>query len=235
MNKSEIEGMTQEQVEKYTEAESLIAQWRELGGRASVLLYEARSDIKPDIDWFDHRHHLLNPSVEFVDFWTASGDNVVHKIPIDGTVLDLCCGDGFYDYHFYRHRAKYVLGIDINERAIALAQREHAAQNIEYIVGDVMSYPLRQGYYDVVVCRGAIEHFIESDQLDLFGRIKYALKPGGWFCGDTVAPMNTNDAHKHEWTSENEMRDALAAVFNFIETNVLVSRTRTTLLWRCRA
>ena len=143
MNKSETEGMTPGQVEQYAEAERLIVQWREIGGRASALLYEARSGVKPDIDWFDHRHHLLNPPIEFVDFWAASGDNVIPKIPVDGTVLDLCCGDGFYDYHFYRHRAKSILGMDINERAIALAQREHAAPNIEYIVGDVLSYPLQ--------------------------------------------------------------------------------------------
>lgn len=235
MNKSETEGMTPNQIEQYVEAENLITQWRELGRRASALLYEARSDVKPDIDWFDHRHHLLNPPIEFVDFWAASGDNVVPKIPIDGTVLDLCCGDGFYDYHFYRHRTKSILGIDINERAIAFAQREHAAPNIKYIIGDVLSYPLQSNCYDVVVCRGAIEHFVENDQLDLFGRIRDTLRPNGWFCGDTVTPINLNEAHKHEWTSEKEMRDALAAVFHSVETDALVSRTRTTLFWRCQA
>ena len=85
-----------------------------------------------------------------------------------------------------------------------------------------------------MVCRGAIEHFAENDQLDLFRRINDALKPDGWFCGDTVTPMEPNEAHRHEWTSEKEMRDALAAVFHSVETDVLVSRTRTTLLWRCR-
>ena len=236
MNTSETAGMTPEQAMKFTEAERLISQWRYIGKRASELLYEARADIK-GIDWFDHRHHLLNPPVEFTDFWTASGDNAMSRIPIGGTVLDLCCGDGFYDYHFYRQRAERIVGVDISERAIALAQREHSAPNIEYIVGDIcdiLIWPFG-GMYDVIICRGAIEHFDEEQQIGIFSKAWGALKDGGWFCGDTVTPIGENEAHKHEWKNENEMRAALGKVFDYVETHTLVSRERTTLFWSCKA
>ena len=229
----EITGMTSVQISQYKEAERLISQWREIGKSASKLLYSAREGIA-GIDWFDHRHHLLNPPVEFLDFCMISGTNVVSRIPIDGAVLDLCCGDGFYDYYFYRHKAKHILGIDINPRAIALAKREHAAPNIEYILGDVMSYPITSGKYDTVICRGAIEHFTENEQSILMGRISDALKSGGWFCGDTVTPQGDNEAHKHEWTCEGDMIEVLKTTFHNIQTSTVISRERTTLLWRCQ-
>lgn len=229
---AEITGMTREQIEQYNEAEHLIIQWREIGERASELLYSARDDVA-GIDWFDHRHHFLNPSVEFLDFCMISGTNVVTKIPIGGDVLDLCCGDGFYDYYFYRHKAAYVLGVDINARAIALARREHSAKNIEYAVGDILTYSF-PGIYDVISCRGAIEHFTENEQSALMANVRDMLKPNGWFCGDTVAPITDNAAHKHEWTCESEMREALTKVFGSVETDALISRERATLLWRCQ-
>ena len=229
---AETHGMTPAQIEQYKEAERLIAQWRELGVRASKLLYSARDGIA-GIDWFDHRHHMLNPSVEFTDFWTLSGDNAVSKMPLDSTVLDLCCGDGFYDYYFYRNRAASIKAVDISAQAIALARREHAAPNIEYMVCDVRTWAFG-GPYDVVICRGAIEHFTESEQRDIFARVNDSLKPYGWFCGDTVTPVAGNLAHKCEWADEHEMINALGAVFDFVDVETVVSRGRTTLLWRCQ-
>jgi SAM-dependent methyltransferase len=227
-------GMTSAQIEQYNQANRLITQWREIGKEASRLLYAARDSV-PGVDWFDHRHHMLNPAVEFTDFWTASGESVVSRIPIDGTVLDLCCGDGFYDYHFYRHKAKSILGIDINAAAIALARREHSAPNIEYVIADVMEYPLAKSRYDVVVCRGAIEHFTCDEQQEIFDKVGYTLVPGGWFCGDTFVVSGSNEAHKHEWKNEGEMNDALKSVFTNVESSVIISRERTTLLWRAQA
>lgn len=59
-------------------------------------------------EWFDHRHHILYPEKHFNDFWTASSDNVIKYLPVGGKLLDLCSGDGFYDYYFYRKRASVI-------------------------------------------------------------------------------------------------------------------------------
>lgn len=228
----ETAGMTPEQIRQYVEAERLVAQWRALGAQASSLLYSARQNID-GLDWFDHRHHLLNPEIEFTDFWTLSGDNAVKKIPLDGTVLDLCCGDGFYDFHFYRHRSASIVAVDISGRAIALARRIHSAKNIGYIERDILAWHFG-GPYDVVICRGAIEHFAEDEQKHIFEKAHDALRFGGWFCGDTVTPTAGNPAHKREWADEREMADALGGTFNRVDTDAVVSRERTTLFWRCQ-
>lgn len=229
---AETLGMTLDQIKQYNEAERLIAQWHEIGEKASKLLYSAREGIA-GIDWFDHRHHLLNPSIEFTDFWAMSGDNAVCKMQLDSVVLDLCCGDGFYDYHFYRHRAASIRAVDISERTIALAKREHGAPNIEYAMYDIRTWNFG-GPYDVVICRGAIEHFTADEQRDIFVKVYNALKLHGWFCGDTVTPVAGNVVHKHEWVDEREMIGVLDPVFDVVDVNTVISRGRTTLLWRCQ-
>jgi SAM-dependent methyltransferase len=189
-------------------------------------------------DWFDHRLHLLVPEEEFLDFWTASGDNVVFKLPMGGKVLDLCSGDGFYDYWVFRRRASEVVCVDISERAHRQAVRLHSAPNVRHYKLNILTWDPTPKYYDVVVCRGAIEHFSQENQQVIFRKALSALRPGGWFCGDTPANKKSANkmlgAHENEWENEVEMRAELEKVFPIVHTSVLVSTQRTTLFWQAQ-
>ena len=93
-------------------------------------------------------------------------------------------------------------------------------------------------YYDIVVIRGAIEHFSQENQLLIFNKVWKTLKTGGFFCGDTVANPNPNSSvllehHEHEWKDETQMREELELVFNVVETYTVSSRSRISLFWRC--
>ncbi|ETR65665.1 MAG: hypothetical protein OMM_13897, partial [Candidatus Magnetoglobus multicellularis str. Araruama] len=71
------------------------------GKIASELLFKAQWGYK-EPDWFDHRHNFIFPEKWCGDgYWTACADNVLRVLPLHGTLLDLCSGDGFYDYHFF--------------------------------------------------------------------------------------------------------------------------------------
>lgn len=187
-------------------------------------------------DWYDHRHRLLNPEEYFTDFWTMSADNVLSVLPLDGRVLNLCAGDGYYDFYFWRRRASEIVCVDANPEAHRQAMRLHSAENIQHLLADVLTYEPEASYFDVVVIRGAIEHFSRENQQVIFAKAAAALKPGGWFCGDTVAnPAQETkmlEAHEHEWADEQEMRAELSEAFSEVETRTLESRTRTTLFWR---
>lgn len=194
-------------------------------------------------EWFDHRLHLLDPVKHFNDFWTASADNVISVMPLDGTLLDLCCGDGFYDYHFYRHRCSLIVAVDNNSDALGYARQFHSDPVITYVEANVLQLDTTD-MYDTILIRGAIEHFEESTQQYLFQFAHDHLKPGGWFCGDTPAkrvgpgmPDKMLDAHEHEWADEGEMITALKqSVFTAsrCRTRTLVCRNRTTLFWKCQ-
>lgn len=188
-------------------------------------------------EWFDHRHHLLNPEKYFTDFWTASADNVLKVLPLKGKLLDLCAGDGFYDYYFFRKRAQEITCVELNQGAYNQAIRLHKAEGIRYLLEDVLKFEPEQSYFDVVLIRGAIEHFSQENQQVIFRKALKALRPGGWFVGDTIANKSGNillDAHEHEWADEVEMREELEKVFNIVETYSMESIERKTLFWRCR-
>jgi SAM-dependent methyltransferase len=208
------------------------------GKIASDLLFKSRWGYTPP-EWFDHRHHLLHPERWFNDFWTLLAHNVLHKLPLHGTVLDLCSGDGFYGYHFFRKRAKEIVCVEFDEEVHRQAQRLHHADNITYVCGDVLKYEAPDEHYDVVSIRGAIEHFSQENQQRIFELAKKSLKVGGWFVGDTPANPNklvTKDlpSHENEWADELEMRKELVCAFDCVETQTYESVDRTTLFWRCQ-
>jgi MoaA/NifB/PqqE/SkfB family radical SAM enzyme/SAM-dependent methyltransferase len=206
------------------------------GKIASDLLFKGQWTHETP-EWFDHRHHLLNTERWFTDFWTASADNVIPVLPLGGKMLNLCSGDGFYDYYFYRKRASEIVCIEINEEAYRLAKRLHSAENIRYIKANVLTWDPPESYFDVVIIRGAIEHFAPQDQAIIFQSAARALKPGGWFCGDTPAKKTGGKHlswHQHEWADEAEMRNALSTCFNHVQTGTLASKEVISLFWRCR-
>ncbi len=206
------------------------------GKLASELLFKGQWDYETP-EWFDHRHHLLNPERWFTDFWAASADNVLPLLPLGGKLLNLCSGDGFYDYYFFRKRASQIIGIEMNDDAYRFANRLHAAGNIQYIKDNVLTWTPPPSHFDVVVIRGAIEHFSPADQQTIFRTAHKALKPGGWFCGDTPAKKTVGKHlswHEHEWRDESEMRDALGTCFDKVQTGTLTSREIVTLFWRCQ-
>lgn len=208
-----------------------------LGYLASELLYKAQWTYTTP-EWFDHRHHFLDPNRFGGDYWALSADLVLLKLPLNGRILDLCSGDGYYDYHFYAHRASEVVAVEIHPQAYQQALRHHCRPNITYINSSIFDFAPQQDYFDVVVIRGAIEHFTAVDQQRIFKMAMAALKPGGWFCGDTPANLNKNvkqlDSHENEWTGEEEMRHDISQVFPQVDTLTYSSHQRVTLFWQAQ-
>lgn len=210
---------------------------RRAGKIASDFLFSARW-AHGESEWFDHRQHLLDPERWYADYWTLSADNVIPYLPFGGTVLDFCSGDGFYDYYYYAKRAREVVCVEFDEEVFRHAVRLHQAQNIQYILGSILDYTPAPNYYDVVVIRGAIEHFTQEQQQHIFQKALQALKPGGWFCGDTPANPDKGRVllshHENEWANEHEMRQELELAFRHVEAYSVKSADRVTLFWRCK-
>lgn len=204
---------------------------------ASQLLYKAQWSYKCP-EWFDHRHHFFAPEKFGADFWAMSADLALLKLPLHGRILDLCSGDGYYDYHFYSRRASEVVAVEILPQAHRQALRHHARPNIAYVNGSIFDYNPEPGYFDVVLIRGAIEHFSAADQQRVFSLANEALKKGGWFCGDTPANPDKGvkqlDSHENEWADEAEMRECLSRVFPKVDTMSYASYQRTTLFWQAQ-
>ena len=99
------------------------------------------------------------------------------------SVLDLACGDGMGTRLFRRWGAERVVGVDVSQQMIALAQQREDAEpiGIEYRVADAATLG-KIGEFDRV-CAAYLLHYAENrDQLRQMVRTAYDnLKPGQQF------------------------------------------------------
>jgi SAM-dependent methyltransferase len=106
-------------------------------------------------------------------------------------VLDAACGVGYGSAELGKTAAR-VLGVDVNEEAVAYARSRYAAQNVEFEVMDLAALALDDASYDTVCAFEAIEHV--SDQAAVLGELARVLRPSGTFIASTPRAERTTDS-----------------------------------------
>jgi SAM-dependent methyltransferase len=93
-------------------------------------------------------------------------------------ILDFGCGEGFHSIAMAKKGAKYVLGVDINQKGL------NEARNLARRIGveEKVSFEERLqdrffGKFDIVISKNSMEHFKEP--LQILEQMKQALKPNG--------------------------------------------------------
>ena len=134
----------------------------------------------------------------FLNLWCVNGDHwplgrnpdfltrgLLNRevMPTGCRVLDIGCGDGFFDYLFYSGVASHIDALDIEESAISLAEKYHQASNITYYVRDCVKQDFPKESYDVVVWDGAIGHFTEAEVATIMSKIQRVLGERGILVG----------------------------------------------------
>jgi 2-polyprenyl-3-methyl-5-hydroxy-6-metoxy-1,4-benzoquinol methylase len=91
-------------------------------------------------------------------------------------VLDIGCSTGILTHHYAVFFGR-VVGVDIDDGAVEWAQKNRAAENIEYRVGDSMELPFSAAEFDVVTCTHIYEHVPDAQRM--MDEIYRVLNPGG--------------------------------------------------------
>ena len=101
----------------------------------------------------------------------------------DCRVLSLGCGNGHLEIAMAQC-VGVLLGIDISEKAVAIArQRAQAANliNLQFAVGDIQTLSFPRDSFDVIWA-AAVLHHIDNEMIQrLLERSLQWLKPGGYF------------------------------------------------------
>lgn len=105
-----------------------------------------------------------------------------------GTLLDICCGEGYYTSALAQNSQLQVYGFDISKEMIRLAAKRGSAH---YFVANLASIPVPDNSFDYAV------HLFAPFQEEEFCRI---LKPGGLLC--TVVP-----GQDHLWGLKSALYD----------------------------
>jgi ubiquinone/menaquinone biosynthesis C-methylase UbiE len=118
------------------------------------------------------------------------------------TIIDLGCGFGDLCRYLHELGAGFVLGIDISERMLAVAETQTNKKTIQYKRCAIEDFSIDVGSVDLVVSSLAL-HYI-ADYLKLVKKIYAGLKIGGHFIFSVEHPMSTANPQAIHCTSDNE-------------------------------
>ena len=91
------------------------------------------------------------------------------------SALDIGCGEGVLTRRL-RLRVPRVVGIDVDERSIRLAEQQSPAGDIQYVVGNVLTHPMDAGSFDAVTSVATLHHLGAEAGLK---RMAELVAPGG--------------------------------------------------------
>lgn len=119
----------------------------------------------------------IEPSVADEQRWNRNiyYHPLLLELANQGRVLDVGCGGGLLTRQFAPLSSK-VVGIDPDAPSIELARSETTAENVDYVLGDVLTSDFEPASFDLVVSVATLHHF-DAEQ----GLLRFAAltKPGG--------------------------------------------------------
>jgi len=105
------------------------------------------------------------------------------RLPADGSVLDLGCGNGVPVARSLAAAGYQVTGVDISDVQVERARRLVPAGIFICADATAIDFPLRS--FDAVVCLYALIHMPLAAQPDLLQRAAGWLRPAGWLLAVT--------------------------------------------------
>jgi len=146
---------------------------------------------------------------------------LARKFTLEKKVLDLACGEG-YGVNILAQNAKFVTGIDYDEKTINHAKKTYKQKNIEFLKGSITNVPIKNSKkFDVIVCFEAIEHVDEQEKV--LQEVKRLLKDDGIFVASTPnkivysnEQIEPNPFHKKELTID-EFQNLLKPYFTNVK------------------
>lgn len=106
------------------------------------------------------------------------------------TVLDLGCGYGWHCIYAVEQGAVRVVGVDISQKMIAVAQEKTPYKQVEYICAAMEDFEATAESFDVAISSLAL-HYI-SDFEVIVKKVHRWLKPGGSFVFSVEHPLFTS-------------------------------------------
>jgi 2-polyprenyl-3-methyl-5-hydroxy-6-metoxy-1,4-benzoquinol methylase len=129
---------------------------------------------------------LFNPIAELYERYADINDAVFRphlERALPGAAeraVDLGCGSGRFTA-LLADRSAHVLGVDIAEREIAIAEAKRGRPNVEYRVGDLLDVTAeKDGPFDVVLSVNTMFHLFAGHRVEtVIGHVRSLVAPGG--------------------------------------------------------
>ena len=160
--------------------------------------------------WNNSRRHLLFSAARYKFAMKMIGN--IYDAG-EKEILDLGCSDGFGTYYIAEY-AKYVLGVDFDEEAIAYA-KENQYDNIEFRLENFLNQDY--GQFDGVVSFDVLEHIYPEHEKEYMETVTKNLKQTG------IAVIGTPSLESQQYSKEN-VTGAHVNVYNGEKLYAMLSR-----------
>lgn len=156
----------------------------------------------------------------------------------DKRVLDLGCGFGWHCRFAIENGAKSVIGVDISQKMLSVANNKTKSESIQYICMPIEDIDFPINSFDVVISSLAF-HYIQSFE-DILSKISKCLSSGGNFVFSVEHPIFTaygtqdwyydNQGNRLHWPVDQYFTEGIRKV-NFLGEEVIkYHKTLTTYL-----
>jgi ubiquinone/menaquinone biosynthesis C-methylase UbiE len=152
--------------------------------------------------------------------WIERGLHAQRVIKQGDHVLDLCCGEGFYSYYFFRSTSGSVDAVDYSMSALNYAKKWHSSPNIKYHQIDVITQPFLSQKYDVIVWNAFLDYFSTEDIGVIMKKIRDAIGNNGIFVGHVVKSGEQVSGYRKDSFNiytENDLSRLLSTYFTVVK------------------
>jgi len=104
---------------------------------------------------------------------------LVEKIPVNGSVLEIAPGPGYFCIELARLGNYQITGLDISKSFVEIARKNAAKANLEidFHEGNASAMPFENKTFDFTFCQAAFKNF--SEPVKAITEMYRVLRPGG--------------------------------------------------------
>ena len=126
------------------------------------------------------------------------------------------CDIGFGQGDLTHHLAEYgfqVTALDVDKTAVTQAQQRYPHPNITWLHQDIRGFRMQRDTYGLILCLNVFPFIPNGERARIIGRLKSALKPGGFFIVSGLSPEDTW-AHEKLARTSNQISPRPTGVFS---------------------
>jgi len=104
---------------------------------------------------------------------------LVDKIPVNGSVLEIAPGPGYFCIELAKLGKFQITGLDISKSFVKIARKNaaEAGLKIDFREGNASAMPFKDNTFDFTFCQAAFKNF--SEPVKAVSEMYRVLKPGG--------------------------------------------------------
>ena len=128
-----------------------------------------------------YEDHMKETVERFEEYYKAIS-GAIKETEENINILDLGCGTGLeLEGIFEKTPNSKITGIDMSEEMMSKLKEKYKnkLENIRLIKDSYLTLPFEKENYEYVVSCMTMHHFVKEVKLELYKKIKQALKPGG--------------------------------------------------------